>query len=260
MKAVLICLVTVAFLACSSDHSDINGAGAGTRILYHLEMKATFPGLKGTLAGIDYDGTAFWLVTFEEVGDYYDNDIVRLVQYDDRNDKVLKSYTYSGFYQKPSGLAWDGTNIWIYMAGSEFSLIEKINPADGNVIRSFAANAEICDLSFDGENLLLNYIYSHIEKVNPLNLELIKILKNPFPSGANFGIACREGEIWLSDYASDYINIIDENGILLGRVECDLLNDWNYDDSQLYLCFRDDNLVMANHQGVYVLTIQKTDR
>ena len=104
--------------------------------------------------------------------------------------------------------------------------------------------------------MFLNYYYDRIEKVSLSNFELIEVFQNPFGSGANFGIAYRPGEIWLSCKADSQLAIINEDGFHIGVANTDLLTDWNGYDSHLHLCFMNEYLVLVRNSRVYILEIQ----
>src|SRR5262245_15179847 len=74
---------------------------------YELRETANFPG-ELPVAGIDWDGTRPWIAYREQLGTYYENDRVTLVQYDQLGGQRLHSFEYDDEYMDVNGVAWTG--------------------------------------------------------------------------------------------------------------------------------------------------------
>ena len=62
--------------------------------LYEIIEATNFIG-ESTIVGVDFDGSYFWILYYKSVGDFYDNNEVKLVQYDFNNKTTLKTFNYN---------------------------------------------------------------------------------------------------------------------------------------------------------------------
>ena len=222
-------------------------------VFYHLREVTNFPGKGGSITGLDYDGESLWLVSVIEQGGYYDNDIVKLIRYNYTTDETISSFEYNDDYIKPRSLTWAENLIWIYYDDLTGPYIKKISPETGETVGEFSNGNTVEDMAADGEFLYLNLISNQIQKIRLNDLSLVKTLAVPFSEGTNSGIACREGEIWLTSRIDRQIIILDENGTHIGVVNSEVLSDWN---GITALCFMGNNLVLEKDSRVYIFEIQ----
>ena len=225
---------------------------------YQLNQVSNFslPG-GGILTGIDYDGQYLWILSLVEVGGYYDPNTIRLTKYDYEQGGIIDTFEYHEVTTSPS-LAWDGNYLWInYMdTGGHNNKIQKVDPITGSVLATHKPLYGLQDISSDGTSLFLSYYYNLIEKVSVDNFSLVETYANPFGSGANFGIAHRDGEIWLSCKTDRQLAILDEQGVHIGVADTELLSEWNGYNSHLHICFMDEKLVLIKNSRVYILEIE----
>lgn len=225
--------------------------------LYSLNEITNFSPPGGILSGVDSDGSYLWLVTVKNVGGYYDNNIVKVIYYDHINGSILKEFEYTDEYSRPYGLAWDGKHVIIaYSAtGSGSQKLRFLEPDSGKIIKELSLLYGSQDITYDGTNVLVSYYYNIIEVINPHNGGLVATYNNPMESGANFGIAFRTGEIWLSNKISDQLAIMDTSGTQTGYSTNPVLSGVNGYDSHLHLSFHQNNLVMIKNSRVYIFEI-----
>jgi|GEM_PF-1571337 len=210
------------------------------------------------VAGVDFDGESLWVAGLKEIGGYYDNNRVRLIKYDVASATILKTFEYNDEYVKPSGLIWDGSNIWLNYGGEgggDTRIIKRIDPDSGQVNLVYTTPPGVHDVGYDGNNIFYSYYFNRIEKRELPNLSVVETYDNPFGTGANFGIAYRSGEIWLSCKSAKELAILDDAGEHVGLAYNDILVSWNGFHSRLHLCFMGDNLILCKNSRIYVLDI-----
>ncbi len=216
----------------------------------------------GQVAGVTWDGEHVWLAYYRQIGDYYDNDEVSIVELDADGAELLQ-YEYNDDYTPPNGIAWVDGAIWInYNAegGTGSQVMREIDPATGEVTRQIATEAGIWDLEFDGSHLLLSNLWNQVQLVDPGDGSLDRSIETPMiESSTQRGVAWRPGEIWLASQASDRMVILDQRGVERATARTDLLEPgWNY-VFDLYLAFVGDRLALVVNSRVYLLDVVPVD-
>lgn len=132
--------------------------------------------------------------------------------------------------QYPGGLAWDGKNLWLgYTSSSQLRTIDKIDTADGTVLKSIPEPnpdpaAEIRGLAWDGNYLWVyrkrfgsstpdrwDYIYK-MDTTGTV-LDSVRSPVEDYVGGLAFG----EGSLWLSQYYPP--NVIHKVNPATGAIE-----------------------------------------
>ncbi len=217
----------------------------------------------GQVAGVTWDGEHVWLAYYRELGGYYDNDEVSIVQLDAEGTELVR-YEYDDDYTPPRGLAWVDGALWInYNAegGSGSQVMREIDPATGAVTRQLATDQGTWDLDFDGEHIVLSNLWNQVQLVDPRDGSLDLSIETPMvESSTQRGVACRPGETWLVSQASNRLVVLDEDGVMRATARTDLLEPgWNY-VFDLYLAFVGDRLALVKSSRVYLLDLVEIDR
>jgi hypothetical protein len=217
----------------------------------------------GQVAGVTWDGEHVWLAYYREVGGYYDNDEVSIVELADDGAELVR-YEYGDDYTPPRGLAWVDGTLWInYNAegGSGSQVMREIDPATGAVLRQLATDQGTWDLDFDGDHIVLSNLWNQVQLVDPADGSLDLSIETPMvESSTQRGVACRPGETWLVSQASNRLVVLDDDGVMRATARTDLLEpDWNY-VFDLYLAFVGDRLALVKSSRVYLLDVVEIDR
>jgi hypothetical protein len=251
-------MVSALLIGCDSEvHNAGDPPWDSFTLHYELRETANFPG-ELPIVGIDWDGTRPWIAYREQLGTYYDNDRVTLVQYDQLGGQRLHSFEYNDEYMAVNGLAWTGSTIWLnYGApGDDLSLIKELDPNTGEVIRTFAGENGVHDLEFDGEHMLLSNIWDHIQVMDVGTAALLSTMTtSAFEPSTQRGIAYRDGEIWLVSQFHNQLAILDPQGKQIGFADTNLLDPGNNYASDLYLAFAGDQLAIVKESRIYLLDI-----
>ncbi len=228
-------------------------------VSYTLERDIQFTSQHGTVAGIDHDGENFWVVYLNEQGGYHDPNKVTIEKQNFYSGKSLKLFEYEEQYAFPSGLAYDGSSLWLnnYGSGQDISTLRKINTDTGEVELSYTLPYGIQDIAFDGNTLLLSYYYDRVERFNQENGAILNEYFSPFGSGANFGITSRNKEIWVTSKSSRYIAILNDQGEHIGVASNDILEDWNGYSSRLHLSSFEDKIILVKESRIYILHVDE---
>jgi hypothetical protein len=217
----------------------------------------------GQIAGVTWDGEHVWLAYYRQIGDYYDNDEVSIVQLDADGAELVR-YEYADDYTPPNGLAWVDGALWInYNAegGTGSQVMREIDPATGAVKRQLSTDQGTWDLEFDGSHIMLSNLWNQVQLVDPVDGSLDLSIETPMiESSTQRGVAYRPGEIWLASQASDRLVILDDSGVERAIARTDLLEPgWNY-VFDLYLAFVGDRLALVKSSRVYLLDVVPVDR
>lgn len=212
----------------------------------------------GQIAGVTWDGEHVWLAYYREVGDYYDNDEVSIVELGADGAELVR-HEYADDYTPPNGLAWVDGALWInYNAegGSGSQVMREIDPATGEVTRQFATDQGTWDLDFDGSHIMLSNLWNQVQLVDPVDGSLDLDIETPMiESSTQRGVAYRPGEIWLASQASDRLVVLDDSGVERATARTDLLDpDWNY-VFDLYLAFVGDRLALVVNSRVHLFDV-----
>lgn len=241
---------------------DTGGDQDGDGLLHYRLVETGQIAGAGQVAGVTWDGEHVWLAYYRQVGDYYDNDVVAIVQLDADGSELVR-HEYDDDYTPPKGLAWVDGSLWInYNAegGSGSQVMREIDPATGEVTRQLATDQGTWDLDFDGSHLALSNLWNQVQLVDPGDGSLDVSIETPMiESSTQRGIACRPGEIWLASQASDRLVVLDRDGAARASARTDLLApDWNY-VFDLYLAFAGDRLALVVNSRVHLFDVVPAD-
>lgn len=207
------------------------------------------------IRGIASDDKHLWILYLKPIGGYYDDNEITLIKYDYQNGQTLQAYTYTDRHETPYGIAFDGTNIWIYFdATAGDNGLWKVNTTTGQLTKQFFNEYGVEDISYFEGELYLSYYYNRIEKINPINGAIVHQFNNPFGTGANYGIAVRKNEIWLTSRDNNKIAILNAEGTHFALA--------NYNGvaptiaEGLQMCFLGNQLVLANSSRVYIYDLK----
>jgi hypothetical protein len=225
---------------------------------YNIKLQVSFAA-QGDLTGIAWDGYYFWMLYFEELGGYYDNNRVTLVKYDLEQGTTLDTIIFDDSNYFPAGITWDGTNIWI----SFETYIQSVDIENETLDKKYYAGESTVDLAWDNENLLLLDVWNKVTFINPKNGIITQQFDTPFKvigySGEK-GITYRDGEIWIINNWHDEICILDRTGNHIGVAEVDFLQEgMTANGHRMPMCFMDEKLVIAFDSQVRIYSIEKKE-
>lgn len=265
LRTTLLVLLAASALACGGS---VEGEGVGENHWdpatlersYRLVEVDNFPG-EGPIAGIAHDGSAYWLAYNEEVGGYYDPNVVTVAKYDPTTATRLASFVYDSQFMGASGLAFAGDKLFLNggmgaLKGNSPHTIAEIDAASGEIVRTMAAEDTEHDLAFDGQRLLVSQVFNGVQWIDAKSYALVKTVATPFgDGGTQRGIAYRPGEIWLSSQASNQLVILDDSGKFIGVCAADFLDpEWNY-VFDMYMTFAGERLAFVNNGRVHVYDV-----
>ncbi len=210
------------------------------------------------VVGLASDGATLWVAYRDEVGGFYDPDVVRLVQYDRDSLAPLAEFRYDDEYIAPTGLAFDGESLWLnYAAITHSAFVKQIDPADGTVLRQFVTYEGAHGLDFDGSNLLVSDIWNRVHVVDRNTGGLVANIDTPFEDSTVRGLAYHKGNIWLVSQASNLIVVMNAEGGIVARVPMANLDpEWNY-AWDLYMTSLGNELVFVKNGHI---TFYEIDR
>jgi hypothetical protein len=217
----------------------------------------------GQVAGVTWDGEHVWLAYYRQIGGYYDNDEVAIVQLSADGAELVR-HEYRDDYTPPKGLAWVDGALWINFnaqGGSGSQVMREIDPATGAVRRQFSTDQGTWDLDFDGSHIVLSNLWNQVQLVDPVDGSLDLSIETPMiESSTQRGVACRPGEIWLASQAGNRLIVLDADGVKRATARTDLLEpEWNY-VFDLYLAFVGDRLALVVNSRVHLLEVVPVDR
>ncbi|MBE0655269.1 MAG: hypothetical protein IH594_15825 [Bacteroidales bacterium] len=225
---------------------------------YKLELELSFAS-QGRLHGIAWDGDYFWMLYYEELGGFYDNNRVTLVQYDYQQGNTPVSIVFDDSNYFPEGITWDGSKPWISFG----SCIKSVNLQNEGFEKTLCTGAATVDMAFNDGKMALLDIWNKVTLLNPVNGIIFKTFDTPFKvlgySGEK-GIAFRESEIWIINWRHNEICILDESGNHTGVARVDFLEDGlmsNY--PRMPMCFMNDKLVIGYDSQVRIYSIEAID-
>ncbi len=128
---------------------------------------------------------------------------------------VVKAFKIS---EHPTGLAWDGRNLWI--ADRDLDFIYAIDPKTGSVVDSVPCPAFFpTGLTYgDGCLWVADYFKEEIYKVDLKNRRVKAILSAP--SSQTFGIQWKDGFLWAADQSKHaLVKIETEDGIPMTQIK-----------------------------------------
>jgi hypothetical protein len=165
--------------------------------VYQVTQAKTTASPQAGTAGITFDGTWPWVAGATGNPQPY-----VLEQFDPANLTVKQTTTLPSLFQtlgtSASGIAWDGSHIWISVSGDTNSL-NQIDPKTGSILRSMSSPAILgpTDLDWDGTDLWLSSGTGDAYRINPATggVDLhFRIQESQF--NRDIGIAYRPGEVF----------------------------------------------------------------
>ncbi len=225
---------------------------------YNLELDLSFAA-KGNLTGIAWDGDYFWMLYHEDLGGFYDNNRVTLVQYDYLQGTTLRTIIFEDSNYFSDGITWDGKNVWISFG----PCIRSVDLENEKLDKSYCAGEVTVDLAWDTEDLLLLDIWNKVISLNPVNGIISRQFETPFKQigySGEKGIACRDGEIWIINNWHNEIGILDKMGKHIGVAEVDFLQGGsNSNARRIPMCFMGEKLVIALDSQVRLYSIERNE-
>ena len=200
--------------------------------------------------GIAADGNAFWILNGGQ-----NSETNTLVHFDPSTGVTDRTFSFTNLIEHLGtgayGIAWDGTFVWITVAGNTNKLVT-VDPLTGQIMRTMSAPTDLgpSDLEFDGTDLWLSSGTGTIFQIDPTTGGILR----KFPTGAasfgrDSGIAYRTGELWAGDLFGGMEVLDPSTGTVLATAT-------HQDGSSLTQeemgssCFVDCELVMASTYGI----------
>lgn len=222
---------------------------------YTIELESAFAA-QGNLTGIAWDGSYYWMIYYEELGGFYDNNQLTLVKYDHEQGATLDTIVFNESNYSSYGITWDGSSVWISFG----ACIRAVDLETEKLDRTYCAGEAIADLAWGNGNLLLLDNWNKVILLNPVNGSINGQFPTPFTEigfSGERGIAYRDGEIWIINNWHNEICILDDSGKHIGVVEVDFLQDDIISGSySMPMCFNGDRIVIAFNSQVRIYTIQ----
>ncbi|MCJ8292398.1 MAG: hypothetical protein HRT58_20815 [Crocinitomicaceae bacterium] len=197
--------------------------------------------------GIASDQNNLWILSGE-----FNGDIHELTLYDPVNYTILTQYTYTNLIEVLGtgvfGITWDGTNVWISVAGQTNKLV-KVDPGTGDILQVWGSPGMAGpDLEWDGEKIWITSGNGYIYKVDPTSGGSELFVNQLEDHGS--GIAFRNGEMWVVDHIDNDIHIFNStNGSYHGVIK-DAIN-----NNKGALCFHNNQLAVLNSGGIALYNV-----
>jgi hypothetical protein len=187
---------------------------------YHLAPVRNVAAPAGGGAGITFDGHALWLLS---VTGEPEARVHTLIEVDAATLATGRRLALSGVLddrgQAASGITWDGSGLWLSVAGVGGKLL-RIDATTGAVVRTFSSPADVAptDLDFDGHNLWLSAGDNEVFLIDPATGGILRHFRSAFCGRRNSGIAIRPGELWIDGLQGGLALHDPASGKLLGNV------------------------------------------
>ncbi|MGB6736813.1 MAG: YncE family protein [Candidatus Sulfotelmatobacter sp.] len=115
----------------------------------------------------------------------------------------------------PTGVAFDGANIWVTNAGDFPSTVSKLRAADGALLGTFTVGYGAQQMAFDGANVWVANLSGN--NVTKLQASSGNVLGTFAVGTAPFGIAFDGTNLWVSNSSDNTITkLLASNGTILG--------------------------------------------
>lgn len=129
--------------------------------------------------------------------------------------EILREYGPFPGFERVHGVTFDGERAW-FATGTH---VVSLDPATGRTGRKFAAPSD-AGTAFDGRHLY-QLTGREIQKLDPQSGEVLATLPAP-GDGNDSGLAWCEGKLWVGQYQSRKIHVVDaRTGELLKTLESD---------------------------------------
>jgi len=209
------------------------------------------------VVGIDSDRAGgVWVAYRKPTTSYYENADVHIVHLDAAGTK-LTDWLYQDEYTLVSGLAYDGSALWLDYnsnTSADNNHVRKLDAATGDTLTGFATEAGIVDVSTRADTLLLSKAWNQIVILDDANGgELARTPIDAFMYSTQLGIASWEDRTWVASRASKELALVDAAGKAVGHGSTTLLADFNYDN--IKLAWDGTGLIMAIHNQIIWLSV-----
>lgn len=219
---------------------------------YIITLESSFAA-QGNLRGIAWDGEYYWMLFVESVGGYYDPNIVTIAKYDYAQGTILEEFVFDDSIIHPSGITWDGTNVWVAYDDH----IRMLDIDNGVFVKSYYLSYGIRDIAYNNGNIAVLEYYNDVQLISPDNGSITATFITPLEHvgwNADAGIAYRDSEMWIINKSHFQICIVDDDGNHIGISDVDfLLNGGN--NSPMQMCFVNDKLAIRYESQVRLYTI-----
>jgi hypothetical protein len=110
--------------------------------------------------------------------------------------------TSFGAGSNPSGVAFDGANIWVANTGS--NTVTKLRASDGSTLGTFTVESNPVSVVFDGANIwVTNYSSNTVTKLRASDGTML----GTFSTGTiPYGVAFDGANIWVANYGSKTVS------------------------------------------------------
>jgi glutamine cyclotransferase len=195
----------------STYQGEIFDSNTSGNILYSFPAPGqSYPGLGLSagegVEGLAFDGTYLWSI------DFLDHKIYRL----NTSGAVIGSIPTPNSSYVASGLAWDGSNLWVSEWNQE---IYKINPANGQVLSSFNApdygdqtNGLPYGLAWDGTHLWVSN-NNGIHMIDPATGSVLASCNDSALYGNAYGLTWDGHYLWAGSWISNSVIKIDVSNV-----------------------------------------------
>jgi len=171
---------------------------------------------------------------------------------------ILETYSIPG---KASGLAFDGTNLYFGIYGSNGDHVYRFNIQTESYELLFV-NEELDDsfgMTWDGASLWITHHPNNPAVAVKLDLAGNILSQFDLPDQYMSGIAYNDGNFWVATYYPDdpgIIYLVDDNGSILEQINFDLPE--NNDEQPWDICIQDDDLWIADYNDDTLYKIDQT--
>lgn len=162
MRQLLLALVLVG--GCDLYIEPGPGPGPDPVQQYQLVPRGNIATL-GQIAAVAWDGSKHWVVTREEIGDYWEADRVEIFRYDVETGTASTPIVLTNHWERPTGAAWIDDQLWIHFDANNSGLVTSVDTVTGTETPRFSVTSGMNDIDTDGEQLYLaqTNIYATIE-------------------------------------------------------------------------------------------------
>ena len=150
--------------------------------------------------GITFDGQMLWIMS----GGNPTRATSTLIRFDPDQRIVDRTFTFDNLMQVQGsavgGISWDGSAIWIAVAGNSHNALVRVDPTSGQITQTMSSPTTLgpADLDFDGSTLWVSSGTGEIFAVDPTTGGVQRTFGIPvWLDTRDFGVAVRPGELWI---------------------------------------------------------------
>jgi hypothetical protein len=233
----------------SGEKASVDAGPDAGPLLYRLASQTSSASPTPNACGITYDGEDLWILASSGNPQPY-----ILERVDPATLAVDRSFTLASLFSTLGtaafGIAWDGSSIWISIAGDTNALVV-VDPTTGEITRTIGSPTEVgpSDLDFDGTDLWLSSGSSDAYRIATTNGGVVKHFGLSVGVLRDNGIAFRPGELFVGDLFGGMEVYDPASGTPLGSVTHD--DGSSFTQSEIGpSVFVGDNLVMLSSLGI----------